>query len=345
MAPRTTLDLHAIQSIAAAFALGSVHSFQAIAAGTINSNYRVVTERGSFAIRVNEGKTDADVRYEADLVAALADAGVPTPRPCTTRRGDVRHEHAGRLVSVFPWVAGGHVAADAIGPGHARAVGLALARLHRAGQQLGATFARAGIYTFAHICERAARLRNNPEPAVREARVTIDEELAWLRSRTTLRASGPTGVIHGDLFPDNVLFAKLAPATQNPAVTALLDFEQASTGSLIYDVAVCVNAWCVDEGDAATGVGHRIAEQRIVALLAGYRAGGAMTGAQLADLAPVLAVELRAAAVRFTVTRITDVYLSGSTRPDKDYRHFLRRVHSFRTFAHQELLTRACSGE
>jgi len=100
----------------------------------------------------------------------------------------------------------------------------------------------------------------------------------------------------------------------------LLDFEQASTGALVYDLAVCINAWCfVDDFDPAL----------IEALVAGYQ--------QVRPLDPgeraLLPVEARAAAMRFTVTRITDVYLPGVDLPGKDFRRYLRRLERLRAGA------------
>src|SRR5262249_49151887 len=118
------------------------------------------------------------------------------------------------------------------------------------------------------------------------------------------------GIIHGDLFRDNVLW-------EADRLVAILDFEQASGGSLAYDLAVCVNDWCW------TGsVRLDLAE----ALLAGYQRERPLTAADR----EALLIEVPAAAARFTITRITDVYLARVANPDKDFRAFLARCDAWR---------------
>ena len=125
-----------------------------------------------------------------------------------------------------------------------------------------------------------------------------------------MRAAATHGIIHGDLFRDNVLWA-------GPQIAAILDFEQASGGSLAYDLAVCINDWCWDGGP-------RI--DLAAALVAGYQRVRPLTDADR----EALPVELRAAAARFTITRITDVYLARVANPEKDFRAFLARCEAWR---------------
>ena len=126
-----------------------------------------------------------------------------------------------------------------------------------------------------------------------------------------VRHSVTTGIIHGDLFRDNVLW-------QDGRLVAILDFEQASGGSLAYDLAVCINDWCWSSGQP------RIELAR--ALIDGYSRVRLLTDGDRA----ALPYEIRAAATRFTITRITDVYLARVPNPDKDFRAFLARVEAWR---------------
>ena len=121
------------------------------------------------------------------------------------------------------------------------------------------------------------------------------------------------GLIHGDLFRDNVLWAP-GPEVR---VGALLDFEQASGGSMAYDLAVCLNDWCW------TGAPRL---ELCAALLDGYQRVRPLSAGDRA----ALPVEVRAAAARFTITRITDVYLANVDQPDKDFRAFLARAEAWR---------------
>ena len=312
MATFTTLDDDIIQSIAHTFDLGEVRTWHPIAAGTVNSNFAIATGRGQFFGRVNEGKRESDVAYEARLVAALADSGLPTPRPMSTTAGagyaTIHINDQDKFVSTFPWIGGRHLERDEVKAAHTEEVGSLLARIHTAVPH--DRFAHDSIYGFEFLCERFDSFRNSPDPALADAITEIAAEITWLRSRRSDRAAAPHGIIHGDLFRDNVLFA-------NNNVSALLDFEQASSGSLIYDLAVCVNAWCFTE---------RFESALARGLFAGYQRVRPLTAADLV----ALPIELRAAAMRFTITRITDVYLRGATSPDKDFRRYARRLQVLR---------------
>jgi homoserine kinase type II len=125
-----------------------------------------------------------------------------------------------------------------------------------------------------------------------------------------VRRRATSGIIHGDLFRDNVLW-------DGEQITAILDFEQASGGSLAYDLAVCINDWCW------TGAPR---SDLAAALVRGY---GQVRPLPQGDRA-ALPAEIRAAAARFAITRITDVYLARVANPDKDFRAFLARCEAWR---------------
>lgn len=311
--------------------VGPVTGFRAIPAGTINSNFRIECERGALFLRINEGKSEEDVRYEADLVAALVGGGVASPVPFRTDDGTPFVMHDGRHVSLFPWLDGSHRAGAAIEPGHTAALGRALARLHLVGLDLFERFDRPSRYTFAEIIERhrqvAASERGQSDPVLAPALAAVADEIPWLEARDEVRDAATTGIIHGDLFPDNVLFAD-----GSATISALIDFEQASTGSLAYDLAVCINAWCYrDDFDPAL----------IAGLVSGYQEVRPLTESDIA----ALEVEVRAAAMRFTVTRITDVYLPGMDSSAKDFRRYLARLQRWREVGRDGLHSWAKLGE
>jgi homoserine kinase type II len=314
MARLTRLDDDDVRALAAAFGLGAVSAWGEVPAGTINSNYWLEAGGGRWFLRVNEGKSEEDVRYEAALIAELAARGVQTPRPVTAG-GEPLVSRRDRWISVFPWVAGSQRDLGEVSAADARSVGAALARLHVAGAGLAERFSKDGIYTSAHIAARVDAVAADPraaaEPDLAAALAAAREEMAWLAARATERARAPRGIIHGDLFRDNVLFAG------DGEVAALLDFEQASLGAWVYDLAVCLNAWCWVED---------VVPELASAMAAGYAAVRPLEPAERA----LLWVELRAAAVRFTITRITDVHLPGADLPGKDFRRYLARLRRWR---------------
>jgi homoserine kinase type II len=306
----TTLDDADVAAIADGFSLGKVTRWRAIAAGTINSNFDLETARGRWFVRVNEGKAVGDVAWEGELIAALADRGVPAPVPLPGPDGAPLLRLRGLLVSAFVWRDGVHRGASEVAVADAEAVGRVLATIHVAGLGLARGMRRASIYDHTHIRGRFESFRKNPDPALADAIAVIGAELAWLDECASVRAAAATGVIHGDLFRDNVLF-------DDHRIVAVLDFEQASGGSLVYDIAVAINDW-------AWSAGPRPDIAR--ALVAGYEEVRPLTPADRA----ALPIELRASAIRFTVTRITDVYLPGIANPDKDFRAFLARAAHWR---------------
>jgi homoserine kinase type II len=209
-----------------------------------------------------------------------------------------------KWVSIFPWRTGHHVL-DITAP-VARALGAALARLHLVGLELPR---RASIYDHAHLVKRFGGFESSPDPALAHAISVLRSELAHADAQASIRRAATHGVIHGDLFRDNVLW-------EGGEIVAVLDFEQASGGSLAYDLAVCLNDWCW------TG---EVRFDLVKAMLDGYQSVRPLTEADRA----ALLIEVRASAVRFTITRITDVYLAKVANPEKDFRAFLARVEAW----------------
>ena len=310
MALFTRLDDDELADLASAFDLGAVRGARAIAAGTINSNFAVETDAGPWFVRINEGKAEADVAWEAQLVTALAAGGVTTPAPVRARDGRPYAPLGAKWVSVFPWRAGHHLAADEITADVAGEFGAALAALHRAGLDVPASWRRRSIYDHAHLVARLERVAGSRDPELSRAISVLDDELGRAGDAAAIRARASHGIIHGDLFRDNVLW-------EGGRLVAILDFEQASGGSLAYDLAVCLNDWCW------TGA-PRLDLAR--ALLAGYQRVRPLTDGDR----EALVIEVRAAAARFTLTRITDVYLARVDNPDKDFRAFLARCDAWR---------------
>jgi homoserine kinase type II len=296
-----------------AFELGRLTTCTSITAGTINSNFALETDRGRWFVRVNEGKSEIDVAWEARLIGELAAGGVVTPAPIAARDGRPYAPLAsarGKWVSVFPWRGGTHVAADEVTPGRASELGAALAQLHEVGRDLPASWRRGSIYDHDHLVARFHRFEHTIDPQLAHAIEVIGDELAIVGRAHGIRARASTGIIHGDLFRDNVLW-------QDGRLVAILDFEQASGGSLAYDIAVAINDWCW------TGAPRF---DLVTALLEGYERRRPLPDNDRA----ALPIEVRAAAVRFTITRITDVYLARVANPEKDFRAFLARSETWR---------------
>jgi homoserine kinase type II len=307
MAQFRTLSADDVQEILREFGAAAYHAHQPIAVGTVNTNLRVETSGGKRFLRINEGKSREDVEHEAKIVLHAYLHGVPTPEPLLTADGDMPYlAWRGELVSLFPWVEGRTLARAEVTPAHAAAVGRALAGLHLAMD--GFDDRRPSRYEPDEIDARLARIAALARPELAGAVAILTPELAALRSERA--ADLPAGIIHGDLFIDNVMF------DAGGALAALIDFEQASWGRLAYDLAVTTLAF---------GFGRDDFRPEIVrALVDAYVAARPVNDAERAGFG----AELRFVACRFAVTRITDVHLKreAGAAPGKNFQRYLDRL-------------------
>jgi homoserine kinase type II len=308
VATRTVLSRAQVDEIGVAFGLAPVLGFSSIEAGTINSNFSVRTESGQFFLRVNEGKSRDDIVWEAELVRYLAGAGLETPRTLSTTTGEPCYRFGAQWISMFPWVAGHHLERADVGVLETRSLGAALASLHVCAMDSQLP-TRRGIYTFENIVERYQGFRLCDDKVSRIDSLLADE-IAF-HSQLDRLPRFP-GIIHGDLFRDNVLF-------DEGGISALLDFEQASHGDCLYDLAVCINAWCFKED---------FDMPLVESLVRSYLSKRGIVGNR-ATL-DWLYAQCRWAALRFTITRITDVYLRGGRNPDKNFMRYAGRLERLR---------------
>jgi homoserine kinase type II len=302
-------DVRAILDGYEALGASSYCGHAAVAAGAINTNVRVETTRGPVFLRINEGKTHDDVAREAAIVSHAAARGVPTPAPLRAREGEAFVVWGGELASVFPWVPGRTLTRAEVTPSHAMLVGRALAALHLASS--GYADQRVGRYEPDEIRRRVTRVAGLGRPELLGATAVLGLALDGLAAE---RIPGlPLGVIHGDLFIDNVLYDDAAGA---PRLAALLDFEQASWGRLAYDLAVTTLAFAYGRDDFRADVTRALLEA-----YAAVRPPGD-------DERRGFGAELRFAACRFATTRITDVHLKrdAGAPAGKDFRRYLARL-------------------
>jgi homoserine kinase type II len=296
--------------IAAAHDLGVLREITPIAAGSVNSNYFVETDRGRWFVRIYEEQESDGVAYEWRLLAHLQSRRLPVPeRVAGPAPGALRVE--GKPTAVFAVVRGTESCQAAVTRERAAAVGAFLGRVHLATDDFAER--RAGRFTKADVRARLdeAEAHRRPEltGSIDGVRSALDEVDAHLP------ADLPSGVIHGDLFRDNVRF-------DDSAIVAAMDWESASDGTRVYDLAVTLLAWCfgddLDLGLAAT-------------MCRAYDEKRPLAEVERASLR----LSLMAAAARFTATRITDYYLRGDrggSRVMKDYRRFSARLDRVRAF-------------
>lgn len=287
--------------IAASHGLGACTAVIPVPAGTVNSNYFLSTSQGRVFVRLYEQQDAEGVAYEWALLDHLAARGVRVPeRVRGPGPGELRV--GGRPVAVFRAVEGEDLCQARVDAARTHAVGAALAQASRAGEDF--PWVRSGRFTLADV----ARLLDVASQAAHPELAGPIARLRSLHAELSERFPAlPQGVVHGDLFRDNVLW-------QGDQVVALLDWESASHGTVIYDLAVTMLAWCC--GDALDWSLGR-------AMVAGYQAHRPISPEEWEGLWWCM----RLACLRFTTTRITDVFLKGTYPPGyKSYRRFLQRL-------------------
>jgi homoserine kinase type II len=276
------------------------------ALGTVNSNFRLRASGRVWFLRLNEGKSEADVAGEVALVDRLRAHGLSTPEIMRARDGRAAVPAAGRPAMLFPWLDGREAQPNPKEPATVALVGEALARLHRAGAAMSAAELPRNHYSLDELERRVESFADDLRVA------DIVPALRYELTRARRRRPGIGGLIHQDLFPDNVLVDGAG------ALVAVLDFEQATYGLLVYDLAVAINAWC--------WTGSRIHQPAADAVLAAYEAVRPLEPSERARLID----EARLASARFAITRITDVFLPEGVDPAlrkrKDFRDYVRRL-------------------
>ena len=264
------------------YSLGPLESIEGIAEGVQNSNFFLSTSHGNYVLTVFEQLTRSELPFYINLMAHLARHGVPCPAPLANRDNEYIGEIGHKPAVIVTRLSGKSVLAPTLE--QCAAIGAMLADLHGAAQSYGGRQAhqRGTVW-----CRETAPL---VLPFLNE------EDAALLRDELRYQAQHrpgdlPRGVIHADLFRDNVLL-------DGDRVSGLLDFYFAGVDDLLFDLAVTTNDWCIE----ADG---NLDAERCAALLIAYHARRPLTASER-EAWPVM---LRAAALRFWLSRLQDFHL------------------------------------
>lgn len=310
MAVYTDVSDAALNQFLSAFDIGAAVSFKGIAEGVENSNFLLKTTKGSFILTLYEKRVaEKDLPFFIDLMEHLAKKGLACPEPIKNREGAALGRLEGRPAAIVTFLDG--MAVKVPQKAHCQALGAALAKLHLA----TADFHKhrpndLGQASWRALYEQSKGRANSVHPGLE---AIIEEELAHLEAAWPTDL--PSGVIHADLFTDNVFF-------QGSALSGFIDFYFACNDAYAYDIAVCLNDWCFASPDAMDG-------DKAEALIAGYCAHRRLSSLELAAL-PTL---LRGSAMRFLLTRLYD-YLSvpqGALVIPKDPLEYLRKLRFHQT--------------
>jgi homoserine kinase type II len=294
------------------YALGGLLSCKGIAEGVENTNYLVRTEQGPFILTLYERRVNrGDLPFFLGLIEHLARNGLSCPTPVHDRHGVMLQELAGRPAALVTFLDGVWIRRPRVE--HCAAVGRALAQLHLAGR--GFTLRRENALGLADWRPLYDRFRDRANEIFPGLGGMIEAELAYLEANWPRDI--PQGVIHADLFPDNVFFL-------GDRLSGLIDFYFACNDALAYDLAICLNAWCFEPDNSFNLT-------KGIAMLRGYDAVRPLEPAERASL-PLLA---RGSALRFLLTRAYDWINTpeGALVKRKDPHEYLRRLHFHQSIA------------
>jgi homoserine kinase type II len=305
MAVYTDVAADELADFLKAYDIGELLSYKGIAEGVENSNYLLHTTSGSFFLTLYEKRVAVgDLPFFLGLMEHLATHGSVCPQPVKTRRGETLGRLAGRPAAIIDFLEG--VWPRKPNVTHCAAAGEALAKLHLAGRDFTMTRDNAlSVSSWRALFDQAAPCADTVQPGVRDfLNAELDHlEQCWPKSL-------PAGVIHADLFPDNVLFL-------GDRLSGMIDFYFACNDLLAYDVAICLNAWCFEPD-------HSFNVTKARALLGAYGRTRPLSDAEQKAL-PLLA---RGAALRFLLTRLVD-FLNvppGALVKPKDPLEYVRKL-------------------
>lgn len=283
MAVYTEVSADDINAFVADYDIGAVTTFKGIAEGVENSNYLLATETGNFILTLYEKRVNpADLPFFIGLMDHLAAKGINCPRPVHDRSGAALKTLCGRPAAIISFLQG--MSLKRTQPWHSQALGVALAEMHRAAADFPMTRPNAlSLDGWRKLAEQCAAGADAVSPGLE---ATIRSELRFLEQHWP--DDLPRGVIHADLFPDNVFFL-------GDKLSGLIDFYFACNDFLAYDLAICLNAWCFEADGAFNATKAR-------AMLAGYGSKRPLNAREV-ELLPILC---RGSALRFLLTRLYD---------------------------------------
>ena len=305
MAVYTEVSDEELEEFLSQYDLGGLVSFKGIAEGVENSNYLLGTGTGTYILTLYEKRVHRDdLPYFLGLMEHLAGQGIACPTPIRGSDGRALRELCSRPAAIISFLEG--VWPRRVQPRHCALLGDTMARMHLAGASFGGERANALSVEgwrrlFRQVEARADEVR--PDLAAEIAGELAHLEAHWPRDL-------PAGIIHADLFPDNVFFLA-------DKLSGLIDFYFACNDFFAYDLAICLNAWCFE-----TDRSFNITKAR--QMLSAYREVRPFSDTELEAL-PLLA---RGSALRFLLTRLYDWlnHPDGAWVKPKDPLEYLQKL-------------------
>ena len=290
MAVFTDVPLDEARELLRGLALGELRELRGIHGGIENTNYFASTDQGEYVLTLFERLSSAQLPFYLRLMKHLAQRGIPVPEPHALpgrNQDNLVLQVRGKPAAVVDRLRGHSELAP--GPQHCRAVGAMLARMHLAGRDFG--LSQPNLRGLPWWNETVPVVLPHVDP---DQAALLRSELAFQNhvAASSSYAALPRGPIHADLFRDNVMF-------NQGELTGFFDFYFAGVDSWLFDIAVCLNDWCVD---LPTGAHDPVRARSFLDAYAGIRP----LAAAERQLLPAM---LRAGALRFWISRLWDFHL------------------------------------
>jgi homoserine kinase type II len=314
LAVYTHLSKEDIAALLMHYDIGELETFKGIAEGVENTNYLIITQKGAhrqrYILTLYEQRVNPDdLPFFLGLTEWLANRGIACPRPVRSRDDQMTASIKGKTAALIHFLEGrGN---PHITPRHLELTGELLARMHLAGE--GFPITRRNTLSLDGWRALFQKFRGDADAIAPGLEKEISAEFSFLEKHWPQGL--PSGVIHADVFPDNVFF--IDEYTDQPELSGIIDFYFACNDAWIYDVIICMNAWCFDTG-------HKFVPVRAKALLDTYNRIRPITEAERAAM-PVLA---RGAAMRFLMTRAHDwlIRVDGALVNPKDPMEYVTKL-------------------
>jgi len=308
MAVFTQVSEQEVQAFIEPLQIGHLQSLRGIGAGIENTNYFVSTDAGEWVLTLFERLSLQQLPFYLRLMQHLAMRGLPVPRPCADARNEILFTLKGKPAALVNRLEGEHPWAP--DEQHCRQVGAMLARMHLVGQDFPMRQPNLrGLHWWEHTVPLVLPFLDEGRARLLSAELAFQQQL----SKSAAYRELPCGPVHADLFRDNVMFDGLPG---HPKLTGIFDFYFAGVDTWLFDLAVCLNDWCIDQ---ATGT---LEIDRAHAFVSAY---GSVRNLSATEhrLLPAL---MRAAALRFWVSRLWDFHLprEASMLEPHDPTHFER---------------------
>ena len=287
MAVFTEVSFEEASALMRGLKLGELTELRGIEGGIENTNYFATTDKGAYVLTLFERLTAEQLPFYLHLMKHLALAAIPVPDPAANRDGDLLQSVKGKPAAVVNRLRG-HSELQPKAE-HCAAVGAMLARMHLAGRDFNRSQPNLrGLPWWNETVPLVLPHLNANQAALLQSELALQNHVAASAAYAAL----PKGPIHADLFRDNVMF-------DGGELTGFFDFYFAGVDHWLFDLAVCLNDWCIDLRD-----GSHVSE-RATAMLQAYASVRPLTSAER-QLLPLM---LRAGALRFWISRLWDFYL------------------------------------